>query len=497
MSFSYLRFIIVMTKKAWMSMIAISLGSFMVTLDISIVNVALPVIQQDLQASMADLQWIIDAYALTLSALILSAGILSDRYGRRLLWISGIILFTIGSLICAISENTTSLIIGRAIQGIGGAAVIPCAMSIILMTFSDLRVRNRMVGIWSAITAIALILGPIAGGLLVSIWGWTSIFSINIPIGFLVVGLGLYGIKREDDLNRKRPLDPIGQLFAILILAGLTYGLINLSETVWSLQSFLLFTGIFGLFVIFLWQQSHHAMPLIPIALFKDWQFSRYNLVSFVVGFTTYSNIFFLSIFFQNAQGYSAIETGLRMTPEFLAMGICCMTYGIYSRFFSAKTLLLIALILLAIASLLLAFVERETAYALIALYLTIFGIGMGISIPAISLLLLQDAPKSHLGIISGLMNAFRQTGMTISIALLGAIMTKGAILSLSEILDDHDIEDPLLPENIITQNAWDSFVSPIWIQEAWTTGFQYAMIGSALAVILVLFCFIPFKNRA
>jgi len=164
-----------------------------------------------------------------------------------------------------------------------GAGVIPCAMSIILMTFSDLRVRNRMVGIWSATTAIALILGPIAGGLLVSIWGWTSIFSINIPIGFLVVGLGLYGIKREDDLNRKRPLDPIGQLFAILILVGLTYGLINLSETAWSLQSFLLFTGIFGLFVIFLWQQSHHAMPLIPIALFKGWQFSRYNLVSFVV----------------------------------------------------------------------------------------------------------------------------------------------------------------------------------------------------------------------
>ncbi len=467
----------------------------MVTLDISIVNVALPVIQRDLQATMSDLQWIIDAYALTLSALILSAGILSDRYGRRLLWIIGIILFTLGSWLCTIAENTALLIIGRAIQGMGGAAVIPCAMSIILMTFSELQVRNRMVGIWSATTAMALILGPIAGGLLVSIWGWTSIFWINIPIGFLVVGFGLYSIQHETDLDRKRPLDPIGQLLAMLILTGLTYGLINLSGSDFSWRSALLFAGILMLFVIFLWQQSHHTMPLIPLGLFKDWQFSRYHLVSFVLGFSAYSNIFFLSIFFQNAQGYSAIETGLRMTPEFLAMGLFCMSYGFYARFFTAKTLLLIALGLLAIASLLLAFSTRETTYGYLAVYLTIFGMGMGISIPAISLLLLQDAPKSHLGIISGLMNAFRQTGMTISIALLGAVMTKGAISSLSDILKYHDIIEPLLSEHIISQNAGNPLVSQLWIQDAWATGFQYAMIGSALAVILVLFCFIPLKK--
>lgn len=485
-----------MTKKDAMSMLAISLGSFMVTLDISIVNVALPVIQQDLTASMGDLQWIIDAYALTLSALILSAGIFSDRYGRRLVWLTGIVLFTIGSVLCAISDNTTLLIVGRAIQGIGGAAVIPCAMSIILMTFSDVRIRNRMVGIWSATTAIALILGPIAGGILVSLWGWTSIFSINIPIGFFVVGLGLYGIKREEDLDRKRSMDPIGQILAIMILAGLTYGLINLSGNSLSASSFLLFGSVILLSAVFLWQQARAETPLIPLDLFKDWQFSRYNLVSFVVGFTTYSNIFFLSLFFQNAQGYSAIETGLRMTPEFLAMGVCCMTYGIYARYFSAKGLLITAFMLIAISSLLLALVERDTGYGYIAVQLTLFGIGMGMSIPAISLLLLQDAPKERLGIISGLMNAFRQTGMTISIALLGAVMTKGAIRALDQMIHLPGSSGESIADEIIIHNIAHGEIPLTMIQDAWTTGFHYAMIGSAVAVILVLFCFIPFKRR-
>lgn len=469
----------------------------MVTLDISIVNVALPVIQQDLLATMGDLQWIIDAYALTLSALILSAGVFSDRYGRRFIWISGIILFTIGSVLCAISNNTTLLIIGRAIQGIGGAAVIPCAMSIILMTFSDVRVRNKMVGIWSATTAIALILGPIAGGLLVSVWGWTSIFSINIPIGFLVAGLGLYGIKREEDLNHKRSMDPIGQILAILILSGLTYGLINLSANDLSLQSLLLFMIVACLLGLFLWQQFHSKNPLMPLDLFKDWQFSRFNIVSFVIGFTTYSNIFFLSLFFQNAQGYSAIETGVRMTPEFLAMGVCCMTYGVYSRYLSAKGLLMVAMVLLTIASLSLAFIGRETSYWVIALQLTIFGIGMGVSIPAISLLLLQDAPKNRLGIISGLMNAFRQTGMTISIALLGAMMTKGAISTLSERLGAFSGGNGQMASDIIIHNMLPEDLSITWVQDAWVSGFHYAMIGSALAVILVLLLFIPVKRAS
>lgn len=496
MTLYYLRLIIIMTKKEMISMLAISLGSFMVTLDISIVNVALPVIQQDLNASMGDLQWIIDAYALTLSALILSAGILSDRYGRRLIWLLGIMLFTLGSVICAFSNNTMVLIIGRAIQGMGGAAVIPCAMSIILMTFTDDRIRNRMVGIWSATTAIALILGPIAGGMLVKFWGWTSIFWINIPIGFWVVGLGFYAIIKEERLNQKRAMDPFGQLLAIVILSGLTYGLIDLSSNSLSPNSLWLLGAIFVLTLSFLWQQSRHRMPLIPIDLFKNWSFSRYNFVSFVVGFTTYSNIFFLSIFFQNAQGYSAIETGLRMTPEFLAMGICCLTYGIYARYLSAKKLLILAFLFITISSLLLALVQRETSYSYIAIQLTIFGIGMGLSIPAISLLLLQDAPKSRLGIISGLMNTLRQTGMTISIALLGAIMTKGAIAALSQRFDMPAIGSQNLANEVIIQNISHVEIPAVWVQEAWTKGFQYAMLGSAIAAIFVLCCFLPMKQN-
>ena len=480
-----------MTRKEIFTMIAVSLGSFMVTLDISIVNVALPGIQQELNSSMTDLQWIVDAYALTLSALILSSGVMSDRFGKKQIWNIGVAIFTLGSIICALSSDNIWLIVGRIIQGIGGAALIPGAMAIIMMTFSDPQIRNKMVGIWSSSTAIALIVGPMMGGILVNYFGWATIFSINIPIGLLIIVLSTYAIKPEPK-NHKIFLDPIGQLLTIIMLGTLTFGLIELSQSPSLLFLITVFTISITAFILFILWESKIATPLVPLSLFKSWEFSRNNIAAFVIGFATYSNIFFLSLFFQNAQGYSAIETGFRLVPEFIAMGIFAINYGKIAKMFKTQTLLLMAFGLIVISALIMTQFTSQSSYVFIAIAMFIMGIGMGISIPAVSLLTLKDAPKDKIGSVSSIMNAFRQTGMAISIALLGAIMTSSAMQTLKSSFPNHES----MVNNAITQGLISSDISINQVQSAWAYGFNIAMLGAAISSVIVIICLFIQPNK-
>lgn len=480
-----------MTQKEFITMIAVSLGSFMVTLDISIVNVALPAIQQELNSFMTDLQWIIDAYALTLSALILSSGVMSDRFGKKQIWNIGVAIFTLGSIICALSPNNIWLIVGRITQGIGGAALIPGAMSIIMMTFSDHHIRNKMVGIWSSSTAIALIIGPMMGGILVNYFGWSTIFSINIPIGLLIIVLSTYAIKAEPK-NYEISLDPIGQLLTMIMLGTLTFGLIELSQSPSLFFLIAIFTISFVAFIAFILWERKISAPLVPLSLFKSWKFSRNNIAAFVIGFATYSNIFFLSLFFQNAQGYSAIETGFRLVPEFIAMGLFAINYGKIAKMFKTQTLLIIAFGLIVISSLMMTQFTSQSSYAFISISMFLMGIGMGISIPAVSLLTLKDAPKDKIGSVSSIMNAFRQTGMAISIALLGAIMASSAIQTLEASFPNHKS----IVNDVITQGLISESFPVSQIQNAWAYGFNIAMLGTAISAMIVIVCLLIQSNK-
>lgn len=480
-----------MTRKELFTMIAISLGSFMVTLDISIVNVALPSIQQKLNSSMTDLQWIVDAYALTLSALILSSGVMSDRFGKKRIWNIGVAIFTLGSIICALSPNNLWLIIGRIIQGIGGAALIPGAMAIIMMTFPDHHTRNKMVGIWSSSTAIALIIGPMMGGVLVDYFGWSTIFAINIPIGLLITILSAYAIKPEPQ-NHEISLDPIGQLLTMIMLGTLTFGLIELSQSPSLFFLITIFATSLIAFAVFILWERKITSPLVPLLLFKSWEFSRNNIAAFVIGFATYSNIFFLSLFFQNAQGYSAIETGFRLAPEFIAMGIFAINYGKISKIFNTQYLLLFAFGLITISALMMATFTIQSHYIFIAIAMFLMGSGMGISIPAVSLLTLKDAPKDKIGSVSSIMNAFRQTGMAISIALLGTIMTSNATQTLKSSFPNHEN----IVNDVITQGLTSVDISVSQVQSAWAYGFNIAMIGAAISAIIVIMCLLIQPNK-
>lgn len=469
--------------------LAVCLGTFMATLDISIVNVALPAIGRDLKAHMSMLQWIIDAYALCLSALILSVGPISDRYGRKKIWLTGIVIFTLGSAICAFSASPHMLIAGRVIQGVAAAALIPGALSIITQAFSNDIERIRIIGIWSAVSALSLIIGPILGGFLVDSFDWTTIFLINIPIGLLTLLLGWLGIQESADPD-KAALDPMGQVLSIIALGGLTFALIEAGEHGWG--SYLTLSGlIIAIFAClgFIWVELHVTRPLLPLFLFKKNPFFfQYNMASFALGFATYSNVFFIALFLQKGQGWRAFEAGIRMAPEFIAMAIFSFSFGKLSRRLSVRSLMILGFILIALASLLLTRVNAETPYIPIAITLFILGAGMGMSTPAIGALVMASVDKAYSGIASAVMNALRQTGMTLGIAFLGTLMAHRAV---ERLLQDDKLATMLSTQEIERLIQTSSAMPSTFIEQvtrsAFVSGFNLAMLGGAIAILITL----------
>lgn len=311
---------------------AIYLGTFIASLDISIVNLALPTLQYALDTDLAGLQWVVDAYALCLSAFMLSSGPLSDRYGRKLTWLLGVGLFSFGSLLCALATSLALLLFGRAVQGIAGALLIPGALSILTQAFHDPGQRAQVIGGWTSFSALSLILGPLLGGLLVEHAGWQSIFLINLPLGLLALALGLWGIE-ETAHPEHAAFDPLGQLLSVVWLGALTYALIAAGEGGWlspTAWPALLLAGV-GL-LGFLFVERRTARPLLPLGLFRQAGFAVCNLASFVLGFSGYASLFFLSLFFQQVQGASAQQAGFYLAPQFLAMGALSMLFGRLQR---------------------------------------------------------------------------------------------------------------------------------------------------------------------
>lgn len=405
-------------------LIAVCLGTFLASLDISIVNVALPAIQESLNSDLAGLQWIVTIYALTLSAFMLSASALSDRYGHKKIWLLGIALFTLGSLLCAVAINMPMLLFGRALQGVAGAVLIPGAMSMIAYAYPDPKERVAAIGIWSALSALALILGPFLGGWLVHYIGWHGIFSINLPIGGLAFALGCWGIP-ERAYPKDAALDPLGQLLSISGLGLLSYGLIQAGALGFTATQPLLLLGAFLLvFLLFIWVESSAAKPLVNLSLFKDPFFSAVNFASFVMGFAGYSSLFFFSVFLQQIQGQPPEQAGMQMMPQFMVMAVVSLSFGRLNRHVSTRVLMNIGYGLVGLAMVLMATVTAQTPYLSIGMLFALLGVGMGLAVPATGMVVMSAVPPQQFAMASAVMNAVRQTGMSIGIALLASVMS-------------------------------------------------------------------------
>jgi DHA2 family methylenomycin A resistance protein-like MFS transporter len=410
------------------------IGFVMVLLDASIVTVALPTIQCDLNAQHADLQWVVDAYTLPFAVLLLTAGTLGDRLGRKRLFLAGLVIFCLGSAVCGLAVELGTVIAGRVLQGVGGAALSPGSLSVLAAAFPDPRGRMRAVSIWSGVSGIALVVGLLTGGLLIQAAGWQAIFFVNLPIGFVALLLGL-PLLRESRNPAAWRLDWLGQALAVGTLTAVTYALSEGNTQGWGSASIL---GLLGsaalLLLLFVVVEARRAEPMLPFGLLKNRILSAANNAAVVVGLALLGTVFFIAQYFQEVQGYSALGSGLRTLPN--TMGIFSRRHSpACSRRASPRVPVTLGTLCTGTALLLLTWLEPATPYADIWWKLALGGVGFGLMLRLLTAAVLTSAPPACAGLMSSLINMSHQSGSVLGIAVLGAAVQSGFAANLSTAL--------------------------------------------------------------
>ncbi|TPM26985.1 DHA2 family efflux MFS transporter permease subunit [Mesorhizobium sp. B2-3-4] len=486
---------------------AVYLGSFVALLDVSIVNVALPTIQQALNTDFGGLQWVVDAYTLCLSAFMLSSGLIGDRYGRKRSWLAGVAIFVIGSLICAVAPNLAVLLAGRVVQGIAGSLLIPGALSILTQAFPDPRERAGVIGGWASFAAISLVVGPVLGGILVETVGWQSIFLINLPLGLVTIVLGALSIG-ETAHPEHAHLDLVGLALSILWLGALTFGLISAGENGWGDARTIaaLVVGI-AFLAAFLAFEARTPRPMLPLGLFGDVRFAVANVASFALGFTSYTSVFFFSMFLQQVQGWSPTQTGLRMAPAFLVQIVVSPWIGRLSARFGHSALMTLGYTGIGLSLLGMCWAGTSTPYAWLCLLFVIGGLGNSLAIPTGSAAAMSYAPRERSGMVSAVINATRQSGLAIGIALLGALMSMRATSLLTGYLRDAGVANAEQAARAAVSRhdfATDAAIGERGVHDlfaaAYAGGFHAAMltaaIGAFLAAALLMAVLAPAEAR-
>ncbi|WP_164779739.1 DHA2 family efflux MFS transporter permease subunit [Paenibacillus kobensis] len=401
-------------------------GVFVVYLDSTIVNVAMPAIQTDLKLGLQGLQWIFDAYALVFASLLLAAGAAGDRFGHKRVFIAGMIGFTVASILCALANSSGTLIAARTLQGACGALLMPVSLAIIRLLYDTPAARAKAIGIWAGIGGLALASGPVLGGWLVERFDWSSIFWINVPIGLIVVA-GLVAKLRlpVSAAHGRKPFDAAGQLLFIASIGALAYAIIEGNAAGWSsaevLASFAL-SAVAG--ILFIIQELRHRNPLVPISLFRNPAFIVAYLTNFLTFFGLFGVIFLMTLYLQQVEGLSAVDTGVR----FLALTLAIMLGSIFGSPIASRVppRILVPLgSLMAAAGLFgLTSVEAGISYWSYAWALALVGLGISLTGSSSTVALMSAARPEQAGIASGIMNTFRQMSAVFGVALAGVFVT-------------------------------------------------------------------------
>ncbi|MFH0915854.1 MAG: MFS transporter [bacterium] len=403
---------------------AMCFSLFMVMLDNTVVNLALPTIQRELGSGLTGLQWIVDAFILLLASLMLTGGTLGDLYGRKRIFMAGLAFFTAGSLFCALSPSIGMLIGGRAVQGLGAAIMMPSTLAILTNTFHDPKERAQAIGIWAGISGIALALGPVLGGVMVDSFGWQSIFYLNVPIGLAALAIAAR-VVRESQNPQARGLDLPGQILAVAGLASLTYALIEANNYGWGsarIVTLLVVAGV-ALAAFALWE-TRARNPMLQLSFFKNVTFTGANIVGLLVSFGFFGILFFLALFMQNVQGFSATGAGVRQLPTTLSVMVVAIIAGRIVGRVGARLPMTAGMFLLGTGILLFETVQATTPYGAYWWILVIQGVGVGLVMSPMTTAVMSTVPASRAGMASATFNTTRQVGGVFGIAFLGSIVT-------------------------------------------------------------------------
>ncbi|MFJ3692871.1 MFS transporter [Streptomyces sp. NPDC090052] len=397
-----------------------------VSLDNTVLNVALPSMQKELHASVSGLQWTIDAYTLVLASLLMLAGSTADRIGRRRVFKAGLVIFTLGSALCSVAPNLESLVVFRMMQAVGGSMLNPVAMSIITNTFTEPRERARAIGVWGGVVGISMAAGPIVGGLLVDSVGWRSIFWINLPVGLAALLLTWRYVPESRAPKGRRP-DPVGQLFVIALLGSVTYAIIEAPSAGWTSPLILSFTGVALLALVGLvLYEPRRPEPLIDLRFFRSAPFSGATVIA-VCGFAALGGFLFLNtLYLQDVRGLSALHAGLYMLPMAVLTLVCAPLSGRLVGNRGPRLSLLIAGVTMALSGLVFAVLDAETNTALLFTGYVLFGIGFGMVNAPITNTAVSGMPRAQAGVAAAVASTSRQIGSTLGVAVIGAVLASG-----------------------------------------------------------------------
>jgi EmrB/QacA subfamily drug resistance transporter len=394
-----------------------------VGMDVTIVNVALPAIQHELHAKLSGLQWILDAYTLVVATLLMLAGSMSDRFGRRRVFQIGLILFTAGSLLCSLAQTIGQLIGFRALQGLGASMLNPVALSLIANAFPEPKRRAHAVGIWGAVAGMSLAIGPLIGGMLTQTIGWRSIFWINLPIGLTAVALAAKFVP-ESKAPRARAFDPVGQLLVFVSLASLTTAVIEGPHTGWGSGLILgLFAACAAALAIFFFYEPRRKDPLVDLRFFRSIPFTSATLLA-VCAFASFAGFLFLNaLYLQQARGYSAFHTGLCTLPLAIMMMVSAPLSGRLVGAYGVRPSLLASGGGFLLSTLMLTHLSIATPLGLLLLAYTLFGLGLGMVNPAITNNAVAGMPLSQAGVAAAIASTGRQVGAALGVAVAGTVV--------------------------------------------------------------------------
>jgi EmrB/QacA subfamily drug resistance transporter len=396
---------------------------FIVGLDNTIVNLALPSIRHDLGASVSGLQWTIDAYTLVLASLLMLSGSTADRIGRRRTFQTGLALFSLGSLLCGVAPNIGSLVAFRALQAIGGSMLNPVALSIVTNIFTEPRERARAIGVWAGVVGLSMAIGPVLGGALVGWAGWRSIFWINVPVGVAAIVLTALFVP-ESRSPRPRRLDPVGQLLVIVLLASLTYGIIEGQGAGWGSPEIV---GCFALFAvalaILLPYERRRRDPLLELKFFRSVPFSGATLTA-VTGLAALSGFLFLnSLYLQEARGFSALHAGLLTLPMAAVTAVCAPLSGRLVGSRGPRVPLLVAGAGIAVSGAVLSGITPTTPISVLVVGYVCFGVGFGMLNAPITNAAVSGMPREQAGLAAAVASTSRQVGISLGVAVIGAVV--------------------------------------------------------------------------
>ncbi|MFD8641694.1 MFS transporter [Streptomyces zaomyceticus] len=388
-----------------------------VSLDNTALNVALPSLRRDLGASVAGLQWVIDAYTLVLASLLMLAGSTADRIGRRKVFVTGLVVFALGSLLCSLAPNLEALIAFRAVQAVGGSMLNPVAMSIITNTFTEPAARARAIGVWGAVVGISLALGPLVGGVLVESVGWRAIFWVNLPVALVALVLTLRYVP-ESRAPRPRRADPVGQLLVATLLGSLTYAIIE-SDPLFAGITVAALAGV-------LVYEPRRREPLIDLRFFRSAPFSGATVVA-VCAFAGFAGFLFLNtLYLQEVRGLSPLEAGLYVLPMAGMTFVFAPLSGRLTGARGPRLPLLMAGTAMAAGALLFAAFGAETRDPLLFTGYVVFGIGFGLVNAPITNTAVSGMPRAQAGVAAAVASTSRQVGQTLGVAVVGAVLAAG-----------------------------------------------------------------------